>query len=196
VQAGANTYDGAATKPSPSEAPEVLVSDPSADDEQSSEQVPVALDSGDIARFLNNTPAEVLATRMSAQTFRDVVLASYSGRCAITGKALQVGGHLNVEAAHIQPRAHDGSNLPSNGIALSRDLHWGFDKGAFTLKEDLTVEVHPSLMNTDWWEFNGRVLQVPENSFFRPALESIRHHRTRVYGRFLYSGSLRRLDAD
>lgn len=164
--------------------------------EAPSEQVPVALDPKDVERFLGNTPAEVLAMRMSGQTFREVVLASYFGRCAITGKALQVGGHLNVEAAHIQPRAHDGSNLPSNGIALSRDLHWGFDKGAFTLTEDLRVEVHPALRDTDWQEFDGRPLQVPDHSFFRPSPESIRHHRTRVYGRFLHTGALRRLDED
>jgi len=156
----------------------------------------VSLDSGDVVRFLGRTPAEVLAMRMSSQTFRDVVLASYSSRCAVTGKALKAGEHLNVEAAHIQPRVHHGLNLPSNGIALSRDLHWGFDKGAFTLTNSLRVEVHPELLDTDWREFEGRSLQVPEHDFFRPCPESIEHHRTRVYGRFLHTGTLRRLDED
>jgi hypothetical protein len=173
---------------------EYLADEPLEAHDAPSEQVSVALDPNDVERFLGNTPAEVLAMRISGQTFREVVLASYSGRCAITGKALQVGGHLNVEAAHIQPRAHEGSNLPSNGIALSRDLHWGFDKGAFTLTEDLKVQVHPRLRDTDWQEFDGRPLQVPDHSFFRPSPESIQHHRTRVYGQFVHTGALRRLD--
>jgi len=180
----------------PDAASDFATDDPARSEDSLSEQVPVSLDSSEVAARLGNTPTEVLAMRISSQTFRDVVLASYSGRCAITGKALQVGGHLNVEAAHIQPRAHDGSNLPSNGIALSRDLHWGFDKGAFTFTEDLRVEVHPDLMDTDWREFKGLTLQVPDIQFFRPSQESVRHHRTRVYGRFRHTGALRRLAED
>jgi hypothetical protein len=158
----------------------------------SSSQVSVVLNS--VSTYLAKTPAEVLAMRTSDQTFREVVLSSYGCKCAITGKALSAGDYLNLEAAHIQPQAHKGPNLPGNGIAMCRDLHWGFDKGTFTISDDFRVEVHPSLMDTDWGEYHGRKIAVPEDKFYQPSAEYLRHHRTRVYGQFHQSGALRRLD--
>lgn len=147
-----------------------------------------------VSTYLGNTPAEVLAMRTSDQTFREVVLSSYGCKCAITGKALSAGDYLNLEAAHIKPQAHKGPNLPGNGIALCRDLHWGFDKGTFTITDDFAVEVHPSLKDTDWGEYHGRKIAVPDDKFYQPSVEFLRHHRTRVYGQFHQAGALRRLD--
>lgn len=48
---------------------------------------------------------------------------------------------MNLEAAHIWPRSHKGLYLPSNGIALCRDMHWAFDKGMFTVDDNLTVNI-------------------------------------------------------
>jgi|LauGreDrversion4_2_1035121.scaffolds.fasta_scaffold05932_2 hypothetical protein len=157
----------------------------------SSSQPSVVLNS--VSTYLAKTPAEVLAMRTSDQTFREVVLSSYGCRCAITGKALSAGEYLNLEAAHIKPQAHKGPNLPGNGIALCRDLHWGFDKGTFTITDDFTVEVHPSLKDTDWGEYHGRKIAVPGDRFYQPSAEFLRHHRARVYGQFHQAGALRRL---
>lgn len=158
----------------------------------SSSHASVVLNS--VSTYLAKTPAEVLASRTSDQTFREVVLSSYRCKCAITGKALSAGDYLNLEAAHIQPQAHKGPNLPGNGIALCRDLHWGFDKGTFTISDDFRVEVHPSLKDTDWGEYHGRKVAVPDDKFYQPSAEFLRHHRSRVYGQFHQSGALRRLD--
>ena len=52
---------------------------------------------------------------------------------------------MNLEVAHIWPRSHQGLYLPSNGIALCRDMHCAFDKGMFTIDDNLKVIVHPDV---------------------------------------------------
>lgn len=62
-----------------------------------------------------------------------------------TGNVIQYKSFMNLEAAHIWPRSHKGLYLPSNGIALCRDMHWAFDKGMFTIGDDFKVIVHPDV---------------------------------------------------
>lgn len=69
-------------------------------------------------------------------------MTGYKQKCAITGNVIQYKSFMNLEAAHIWPRSHKGLYLPSNGIALCRDMHWAFDKGMFTIGDDFKVIVH------------------------------------------------------
>ena len=50
-------------------------------------------------------------------------------------------GATIVDAAHIHRFADSGNNDPRNGLALSKNAHWMFDEGLWTLADDLTVEV-------------------------------------------------------
>jgi predicted restriction endonuclease len=54
-----------------------------------------------------------------------------------------------LQAAHIIPTELGGSDNPTNEIPLSRNLHWAFDRGFFTIDEDYTVKVHPSVLNIE-----------------------------------------------
>jgi predicted restriction endonuclease len=137
-----------------------------------------------------NSADEALAGRISPAAFRDIVLAAYGRRCAITGKYIEVGSYLNLEAAHIRPVAHGGVNLPSNGIALSRDLHWAFDKGAFTLTTDGRVEVHPGIDEGELLSLKGSRISEPTAKFFAPSAEFVSYHRTHVFGLYLRSGQI------
>ena len=80
--------------------------------------------------------------------------------------------------------------MPNNGLALCRDLHWAFDKGFFTLDDNLCVKVHPSIESDYLQSFNNHIIRVPANPFFVPDLENIRYHRDEVYGLFLTTGRL------
>lgn len=136
----------------------------------------------------NDAPEAVLASRLGQASFRDIVLAAYERKCAVTGQFILAGDYLNVEAAHIVPVAHGGQNLPSNGLALTRDLHWAFDKGAFTLTFDKKIEVHPAITSGELLAFSGKRIREPSAEFFAPSVEHIQYHRSKIYGMFLQSG--------
>jgi hypothetical protein len=164
---------------------------PEAIDASSDKPVPVI--GREVVKYLGSLNDEVFARRTSDQTFREIVLNAYKMRCAFTGSAITLGdGLVNLEAAHIKPQAHNGLNLPSNGIALSRDLHWAFDKGAFTLTDDLCAEVHPDVKDETLRKIHGKQAFRPDGDFYAPRREFSDHHRARVYGLFKSSGSIRR----
>lgn len=82
--------------------------------------------------------------------FREKVLRAYRKRCAITGlQFINGGGLAEVEAAHIRPVAEDGPDIINNGIALSRTVHWMFDRGLLGLTDDLKIMVSRQSNNPD-----------------------------------------------
>ena len=125
----------------------------------------------------------------NSSLFHQLVMNAYNYKCAITGKVIRYKrGKIdlfNLEAAHIKPHAHQGTYLPCNGIALSRDLHFAFDKGFFTISDDLKVVVSEKLKD-DWFykEYNGKPLYVPQEPFFRPNPLFLKHHREHVFETF------------
>lgn len=126
----------------------------------------------------------------NSQSFRDFVMVGYGNKCAVTGKSIVWGKFINLEAAHIMPKSHKGTYMPSNGLALSRDIHWAFDKGFFTINDDFTIKVHEELMDTYLGEFDGKMINLPSNPFFIPNNESLKYHRENIFGLFKYSGRI------
>ncbi len=133
---------------------------------------------------------DAVANLFNAASFRDFVMTGYGNLCAVTGTVIRYNTYMNLEAAHIKPRSHGGLYLPSNGLALSRDLHWAFDKGFFTLNDNLEIMVHPDTTSEYLHSLEGRRIRVPDNPFFAPDLENVRYHRDNVYGLFLTTGRL------
>ncbi len=128
---------------------------------------------------------------MRSRSFRDLVLYFYEYRCAITGKTVVIDheSFINLEAAHICARASGGGSHPSNGMALERNLHWAFDKGFFTIKDDYTLEVHPDAMRIPYLKaMHGNKMETPADPRSKPSLESLKWHRENVYGIFLKGG--------
>lgn len=136
------------------------------------------------------TSVDNMASLFNAVSFRDFIMVGYDNLCAITGTVIKYEAYMNLEAAHIKPKSHGGLFLPNNGMALCRDLHWAFDKGFFTLDDDLCVVVHPKITSEYLNSFNGRKIRVPSNQFFVPDPDNVRYHRENVYGLFLTTGKL------
>lgn len=153
----------------------------------------VLVDQDGLAKYLSHTPDEILASRTTDQMFHDLVIAAYDRKCALTDVAICVGRFTNLEAAHIHPSSHGGGNLPSNGIALSRDLHWAFDKGGFTVGKDGCVIVHPKVGTSELGGLHGKRIRSPSGEFYAPRESFLNYHRTIVLGLFLRSGSLARV---
>jgi putative restriction endonuclease len=64
--------------------------------------------------------------------FRSEVLLYYRFTCALTGYSLNTTNENMVEAAHIHPHAESGNDESGNGLALTPDAHWMFDRGLWT----------------------------------------------------------------
>ena len=143
-----------------------------------------------VTQRIETTPTAAIADLFNAATFRDFVMTGYDNLCAITGTVIKYQGFTNLEAAHIKPRSHGGLFLPNNGLALSRDLHWAFDKGFFTLTDDLRIQVHPQIESDYLRSFDNKKIRIPGNQFFVPDIDNIRYHREAVYGLFLTTGRL------
>lgn len=125
-----------------------------------------------------------IASLFTAVSFRDFVMTGYKYACAITHNVIRYHDIFNLETAHIMPRSHGGTYLPNNGIALSRDLHWAFDRGMFTIDDDYHVRVHPEMQNGYLGQFNNQQIYIPENEFFRPSFENLQYHNKNVYALF------------
>lgn len=131
------------------------------------------------------------ASLFSSDSFRDFVLLAYGYKCAITGKVIGHKNLLNLEAAHIQPKAQAGTFLPCNGIALSRDMHWAFDKGFITIDDDFKIIVHSEMQDSILMEYSNQKINIPIDPYFQPEKKFLKHHRENIFGLFLYSGSIR-----
>jgi len=126
----------------------------------------------------------------NSQSFRDFVLTGYDFKCAITNQNICFKTLYNIEAAHIRPKSHGGTFLPSNGVPLCRDMHWAFDKGFFTITVDYTIKVHPDVQSDLLAQYNGKKINLPENEFFMPSKENLQYHNEKVYGLFKTTGRL------
>jgi putative restriction endonuclease len=95
-----------------------------------------------LARDANYTAPEEAQKRGRAGRFRLEVVAAYQYTCALTGYRLTtIAGGSIVDAAHIHQFADSRNNDVRNGLALSKNAHWLFDNGLWTVKDDYTVLV-------------------------------------------------------
>ena len=100
--------------------------------------------------------------------FRQKILEAYRHRCAICGFNVTLRDRpVALEAAHIKWRMAEGPDEAGNGIALCSLHHKLFDRGAFTLSDQLEVHVSEYVDKTsvgfeEWLEqFDGRGINFP-----------------------------------
>lgn len=70
------------------------------------------------------------------------VVSQYKYTCALTGlRCMTSDGAAIVDAAHIDPWAKSGDDQLANGLALSKNAHWTFDQGLWSVRPDGRVVV-------------------------------------------------------
>jgi len=122
--------------------------------------------------------------------FRIVVVTQYRFTCALTGYGLHTSkGSTIVEAAHIHSFSKSRNDDPDNGLALSRDAHWMFDEGLWSVDEGNRVLVSEEIF-TEWgpeaqWLKTRHLKPVCflDGVTLRPAREHFAWHRTSVFSR-------------
>lgn len=117
-------------------------------------------------------------------TFRDFVLVGYGNACAVTGQISEGILGSGVDVVYIMPKTAGGSCMPSNGIALAKQLSLAFVQGEFTLSKRFEVLVHPDSENELLKQYHLKQMRVPPNKFFQPSKQSLEYHREFVYGSF------------
>lgn len=135
--------------------------------------------------------------RLLSRPYRDVafrrrVREAYNYRCAISGLMLRNGGgRPEVQAAHIRPVEHGGSDSVRNGLALSGTLHWMFDRGLISVADEGSVLVSRNKVPGDVVDRlihpAGRILW-PTDPIHHPHPENLRWHRENVFGQLDLSG--------
>jgi putative restriction endonuclease len=142
--------------------------------------------------FSEDPPAAPERTRILAsrslrdRAFRQMVGEAYDMACAMTGIPMQApDSTFEVECAHIMPVEAGGPDSASNGIALSRCLHWMFDKGLISIDADYRIlkSRHDFQPRIDSLLNESGQINLPESDSHRPHPEFLRYHREHIFQR-------------
>jgi putative restriction endonuclease len=117
--------------------------------------------------------------------FRIRVVTAYNCTCALTAYRLTTitAGSI-VDAAHIHEFRDTRNNDPRNGIALSKNAHWTFDQGLWTISDDYRIivaighfaEAGPSQLDL-LESYQGRKVPLPEDKTLWPDPIHVAWHR-------------------
>ena len=93
---------------------------------------------------------------------------------------------IALEASHIRWRQANGPDEVINGLALCSLHHKLFDRGAFTLSEQLAIlvseEVHGSAGFEEWlMRFHGETISFPQRQSYQPHESFIDWHVREVF---------------
>jgi putative restriction endonuclease len=126
-----------------------------------------------------------IKTRVNQHVFRQMVMANYSGRCAISGIDIQellMAGHIIPWSENKKERLN-----PANGICLSALYDKAFDKGFIGLNRNYEILLSGALRKNqekDYYErffkpFSGKKINLPEK--YDPGKEFLEYHREKVF---------------
>lgn len=132
--------------------------------------------------------------RLVSEPFRSAAFAkcvrtAYDSTCAATGLKLINGeGRCEIEAAHIRPvgAGHSGPDSVRNGLALSRTVHWLFDRGLISLENDgkmlfaskrhfTDIERIQSMLHRDGY------MHLPDDPTQQPHPQFLKYHRDIIF---------------
>lgn len=129
-----------------------------------------------------------LATRRKRDAgFRALVLQAYQLKCAVCQQDIRIGSEpVCLEAAHIKWHQAGGPDEVNNGLSLCSTHHKLFDRGAFTINENLQILVSEHMTGSDCLEevilrFHIKPIQKTTRMEYKPAEEHLRWHRDKIF---------------
>ena len=132
--------------------------------------------------------ADETGTKLSrSPDFRKRVLKAYERKCAVWGFNVRLGDTLvAVEAAHIKWHQAGGPDREQNGIALCSLHHKLFDRGVFTLNDNMLFQVAENAHGThgmDEWLmcYHGEEIRKPQRPDYFPENNYINWHVREVF---------------
>ena len=131
--------------------------------------------------------AEAAKRKGRCARFAVRVVSEYRFTCALTGYSCMThDGSSIVDAAHIEPWCETQNDDITNGLALSKNAHWAFDEGLWSIDDNLRIVINtprfkehgPEVIRLN--SFAGRHLQFDPCAKLRPNIEILRHHRRKI----------------
>lgn len=121
--------------------------------------------------FPKPLPSELSRKRETRFAFE--VLPAYDFTCALTGyRMVADDGTTILDAAHIHSFSNGGPCTVRNGLALSKTAHWLFDRGFWSLSDELHVLVKMK----DFHETGGlSLLLKPKDGLALEKLPALNH---------------------
>jgi putative restriction endonuclease len=153
------------------------------------EQIPVETKYASILNDIKDLRGEdkmrQVKTRVNQEVFREMVIANYEGKCAITGIDIQP----LLFASHIIPWSENKQERlnPENGICLSAFYDRAFDKGYIGVNENLEILVSKHLKkkeHTDYYskhflQLKGAKINSPNK--YLPRKEFLEYHLGKIF---------------
>ena len=137
--------------------------------------------------FDENRPAvdEQVRRKVRDAAFRKRLLSLYGANCLASGELVSTPvGQVNLDAAHIVSVEAGGSDDLRNGLLLSKDLHWAFDKGLFAIENDFSILISEYVAKSAHCEavkrVRGRKLEFG-GAPLRPHIDALAWHRDNVF---------------
>jgi len=123
--------------------------------------------------------------RLGQRFFRKAVLASYNGRCCITGNPipeLLIASHILPWGKYSEQRLN-----PRNGLCLAQTQDAAFDKGLVTFDEDYRLVLSSYLreflpneaLARNFLAYEGERIALPDK--FLPDERFMRKHREEIF---------------
>jgi putative restriction endonuclease len=116
--------------------------------------------------------------------FRLNIVAAYNYTCALTRhRLITIDAGSIVDAAHIHQFSDSRNNNPRNGLALSKNAHWLFDNGLWSLMDDYTVLIARDAFSEDSPDqralraYQGQTIHLPGDSAYWPDPTHLAWHR-------------------
>ena len=115
------------------------------------------------------------------------IIVGFRKQCAVCGFNVRVGNSLvALEAAHIRWHQAGGPDSEENGMALCALHHKLFDRGAFTLTDEMKINVSDRANATqgfDEWlmAYHGKVLLKSQRPSYYPDSEHVAWHIREVF---------------
>jgi putative restriction endonuclease len=120
----------------------------------------------------------------------EVVVVAYKHTCALTGyRMTTLDMESIVDAAHIHEFSNSRNNDPRNGLALSKNAHWQFDRGLWSITDDYRVIVNrerfleEGVPGQKLADFEGHRLFLPSDPKYWPEPTHLTWHRGNKYHR-------------
>ena len=132
-------------------------------------------------------PLPIFNQQRSNINFRANILRAYEYKCAVCGFDVQLGtSPIALEASHIRWRQANGPDEVINGLALCSLHHKLFDRGAFTLSEQLEIMVSDDARGSvgfeEWLKrFHGEQISFPQRRSYYPHASFIDWHIREVF---------------
>jgi putative restriction endonuclease len=141
----------------------------------------------DLKYLKGETKLREVKTRVNQNVFRQIVIANYSGKCAITGIDLPE----LLFASHIIPWSKNEEERlnPENGICLSALYDKAFDKGLIAINENLRILISDKLKKKKNHDYYGKYFSTLENQIlispqrYFPKKEFLQYHLDEIFNK-------------